>query len=83
MGFLSALALLIPTDIGPTTVVGVFCPPFVVVAAAIRLLKIDQLPVNAYRMLAILTAAGNALWYMLLIEAIRMSLLKLSSAQKQ
>jgi len=79
LGVFVTLLLAAPSDIPPVFLIGLFCPPLVILGRALGLIHLSF----SSWMLSILIpvdAAGNAFWYMLLAEAFRLLILRLRSS---
>jgi hypothetical protein len=78
LGVFVTILLLAPTDIPPVFVVGLFCPPPIILGRVL-----DPLHVGfsswMYFLLIPVDAAGNAIWYMLLAETFRLLMLHVRS----
>jgi hypothetical protein len=74
LGVLIALLLATVSYIPSTFVVGLFCPSAVILGRAIDLLHVSFSQWMLFLLIPI-SAVGNALWYMLLAEAFRLSIL--------
>jgi hypothetical protein len=74
LGVLVTLLLATVSDIPPTFVVGLFCPSGLILAGAINLPHVSFSQWMLFFLIPI-DAVGNALWYMLLAEALRLLIL--------
>jgi hypothetical protein len=79
VGVLIAVELGVISDVEPTLLVGIMCPPLVMIGALLRLFHADLIATWAILVFIALSAAGNAFWYMLIIETVRLIFERLKS----
>jgi hypothetical protein len=73
IGVLVTIALAIPSDIDPSFLVGLLCPPVVIIRVAVQLVPAGELSTLSILIFVAVSAAGNAFWYTLLAETSRLA----------
>jgi hypothetical protein len=71
-GFFITVVLAIPSDITPNMFLAVVCPAVVILGKGLELLHLSEFSTWEIALLVAVAAAGDAIWYMLLVEAARM-----------
>lgn len=79
IGFVVAIVLGLASDIQPNVVIRILCPTGVVFARLLGLFHIGISYGWSLMLLVAVTGAGNAFWYMLVTEAVRLSIADLKS----
>lgn len=71
-GFVVAIVLGLASDIQPNFVIGILCPTLVILARWLGLFHIGVSYGWTLMLFVAVDAVGNALWYMLVTEAVRL-----------
>ena len=78
-GFVVAIVLILASDIPSNFFIGILCPPPIIFGGLPRLFNFTSFPTLAIVLLVAISAAGNAIWYMLVTETLRLLITKLKS----